>query len=471
MNTERVDRAALLAALPPPWQGDAAGELERRLAARAETVVVLDDDPTGTQTVHGVPVLTDWAVETLRAELAAAPRALYILTNTRSMPLAQAQAINREIGGNLLMAAGEAGRRIVVVSRSDSTLRGHFPGELDALEQALGEPFDAWLLAPYFEEGGRYTIGDTHYVANGQWLVPAAATEFAADAVFGYRSSNLRDWVEEKTRGHIAAADVASLSLDDIRLGGPARVEERLLGLAPGSVCVVNAASRRDLEVVTLGLIAAEARGRRFLARSAASFVPVRAGIAPRPLLQPAELALPQAGGALVVVGSYVPTTTRQLGHLLDQPGVTRIEASAERLCDPAGRDGEIGRVAALADAGLRAGADVVVFTSRQVRTGQDAQATLALFQSVSSGLIGIVGQINARPRYILAKGGITSHDLAAHALRVKRALVLGQIAPGVPVWKCGPESRFPDLAYIVFPGNVGSRETLADIVVACRAQ
>ena len=129
-----------------------------------------------------------------------------------------------------------------------------------------------------------------------------------------------------------------------------------------------------------------------------------------------------------------------------------------------------IGRVAALADAGLRAGADVVVFTSRQVRTGQDAQATLALFQSVSSGLIGIVGQIGARPRYILAKGGITSHDLAAHALRVKRALVLGQIAPGVPVWKCGPESRFPDLAYIVFPGNVGSRETLADIVLACRA-
>jgi len=466
---QRVDRKAMFASLPPVWPEDPGPSIQQDLTTRNETVVVLDDDPTGTQTVHGVPVLTDWAVETLRAELAGAPRALYILTNSRSLPLAQAQAINLEVGRNLLAAARQAERRFVVVSRSDSTLRGHFPGELDALEQALGLPFDAWILIPYFEDGGRYTINDTHYVAEGEWLVPAAQTEFATDAAFGYRSSNLRAWVEEKTHGRVRAAEVAAISLEDIRLGGPQQVAERLYALAPRSVCIVNAASRRDLEVVTQGLLAAETRGRRYLYRSAASFVPVRAGIAPRPLLQPAELLMSHSGGALIVVGSYVPTTTHQLDQLLTQPGVTSIEISADRLLVPADRDAEIARAAAAADEGLRVGHDVVVFTSRQVRTGQDPQASLAIFQSVSAGLIAIVEQINVRPRYLLAKGGVTSHDLAAKALRVKRAVVLGQIVPGVPVWRCGLESRFPDLAYIVFPGNVGSRESLANIVVSCR--
>jgi len=469
-ESQRVDRKALFASLPPLWPENPGRSIQQALATRAETVVVLDDDPTGTQTVHGVPVLTDWAFETLCAELAEAPRAIYILTNSRSLPLAEAQAINLEVGRNLKAAARQVERQFVVVSRSDSTLRGHFPGELDALEQALGQPFDAWIVLPYFEEGGRYTINDTHYVAEGEWLVPAGETEFAKDAAFGYRSSNLRAWVEEKTNGRFRTADVAAISLDDIRRGGPRRVEEHLHALAPHSVCIVNAASRRDLEVVTQGLLAAEARGGRYLYRTAASFVPVRAGIEPRPLLGPNELALPQAGGALIVVGSYVPTTTRQLDHLLAQPGVLSIEISTDRLLVSADREAEIQRIAAAADEGLRAGDDVVVFTSRQVRTGHDAQASLAIFHSVSAGLIAIVEQLGMHPRYLLAKGGITSHDIAAKGLRVKRADVLGQILPGVPVWRCGAESRFPDLIYIVFPGNVGSRESLADIVIACRA-
>jgi uncharacterized protein YgbK (DUF1537 family) len=300
-----------------------------------------------------------------------------------------------------------------------------------------------------------------------QSLVPAGETDFAADPAFGYRSSNLREWVEEKSHGRFRAAEVAAITLEDIRLGGPRQVEQRLYALAPGSVCVVNAASRRDLEVVTQGLLRAEASGRRYLYRSAASFVPVRAGIAPRPLLQPGELALPQAGGALVVVGSYVPTTTRQLDHLVAQPGVASIEVSADRLLAPDEREAEIRRVVAAVDERLRAGQDVVLFTSRQVRTGPNPQATLAIFHSVSAGLIAIVKQLSVRPRYLLAKGGITSHDLAAKGLGLKRAIVLGQIAPGVPVWRCGAESRFPDMVYIVFPGNVGSRESLVEIVIS----
>ncbi|HEX9372618.1 MAG TPA: four-carbon acid sugar kinase family protein, partial [Roseiflexaceae bacterium] len=304
---QHILRAELFAGLPPEWPDDPFPAIQAAVHASGVKVVVLDDDPTGTQTVHGVPVLTEWPVEALRSELANDLPACYLLTNSRSLMLAEARALNAAIGRVLVEAARQAGRAFVVVSRSDSTLRGHFPGEVEALAAALGQDFDAWLIVPFFQAGGRYTIDDVHYVADGDRLVPAGETEFARDAVFGYRASNLREWVAEKTGGRIPAPNVASIGLDDIRRGGPDRVAERLGSLARGAICVVNAASARDLDVFTRGLLAAEARGKRYLYRTASSFAAVRAGIALRPPLVRAELRLPEGGGGLVIVGSYVP--------------------------------------------------------------------------------------------------------------------------------------------------------------------
>jgi uncharacterized protein YgbK (DUF1537 family) len=469
MSAGPIGKAALFAALPPEWPDDPFPAVAAAVRASGAVVVALDDDPTGTQTVHGVPVLTEWPVEALRRELASPVPAVYLLTNTRSVPLAEAQAINAEIGRNLAEAARQAGRDFVAVSRSDSTLRGHFPGEVAALAESLGRPFDAWLLVPFFEAGGRYTIGDVHYVAEGDTLVPAGETPFAQDAAFGYRASDLRAWVEEKTGGRIAAADVASISLDDIRRGGPERVTERLLGIPRGGVCVVNAASERDLGVFVLGLLAAEARGRRYLPRTAASFVAARAGIAARPLLARAELGLPETGGGLVVVGSYGPRTSGQLGALLALPGVSAAEVDVEMLLDDARQQAEIDRVVRLIDERLARGEDVAVFTSRRLISHSDAARSLAIGRRVSDSLVAIVRGLAKRPRYLLAKGGITSSDLATKGLEVRRALVLGQIVPGVPVWRLGPESRAPGLAYIVFPGNVGGPGALAEVVASLR--
>ncbi len=460
-----VPQSELFAGLPPAWPEDLLPGIR---AALGDKVVVLDDDPTGTQTVHGVPVLTEWPVAALREELANDLPAFYLLTNSRSLPLAEAQALNAEIGRNLAEAARQAGRRCAVVSRSDSTLRGHFPGEVEALAEALGEPFAAWLLIPFFLEGGRYTLGDVHYVADGERLVPAGETEFARDKAFGYRASDLRQWVAEKTAGRVPAEDVASLSIKDLRLGGPQHVAERLMALQPGAVCVVNTASYRDLEVLTAGLLAAEAQGRRFLYRTAASFVRVRAGLAPRPLLTAADLDLPQGAGGLTVVGSYVPRTTAQLQPLLADPALRGIEVGVEELL--AGPEDVVRRVAAEADAALARGQDVVVYTSRRLVSGAGAHQSLQIGQQVSAGLVAVVRALRNRPRYLLAKGGITSSDLATRGLGVKRALVRGQILPGVPVWELGAESRYPGLTYIVFPGNVGGPGALAEAVRTLRA-
>ncbi len=464
MNSSTLNKRQAFASLPPEWPDSLLPEIQALVRVSGRKVVVLDDDPTGTQTVHGIPVLTEWSVASLTAALADDLSCFYILTNSRSLPLAQAQALNAEIAGNLAEASRQAGRDFVVVSRSDSTLRGHYPGETDALAKALGDDFDATLIIPFFLEGRRYTIGDVHYVEEGEYLIPAAETPFAQDSAFGFRNSDLRQWVEEKTDGRVAAPKVASISIEDLRLSGPEKVTQQLRALESGSVCVINATSYRDMEVFVAGLLAAEAQGKRFLYRTAASFVRVRVGIAPRPLLTPTELGFDRPGGGLFVVGSYVPKTTEQVEALLEQTEITRIEINVQALLTDERQDEEIGRVTNLAERALGAGQNVVIFTSRELVTVADAERSLAIGQRISDSLIAIVRAISVRPRFVLAKGGITSSDIATKALDIKQATVLGQILPGVPVWQCGPESRYPRMSYIVFPGNVGDAGSLVEV-------
>ena len=200
-----------------------------------------------------------------------------------------------------------------VVLRGASTLRGHFPEEADAAASVIGET-DAWILCPFFLQGGRYTISDVHYVADGNRLVPAGRTEFAKDAAFGYKASNLCEWVEEKTKGRVSATSVASVSIETIRNGGPDAVCQQLCNLPKGSVCVVNAASDKDVFVFAACMIKAEIKGKRFLCRTAASFVSARLGIKPKDAITPRELGIfGKQNGGLIVVGSYVPKTTKQV--------------------------------------------------------------------------------------------------------------------------------------------------------------
>ncbi|HWA84946.1 MAG TPA: four-carbon acid sugar kinase family protein [Opitutus sp.] len=433
-------------------------------ASRAARVVVLDDDPTGTQTVHDVPVLTEWSVAGLATELAAPGGCFYILTNTRAVAAERASAINREIGRNLLSAARQSGRKFRVISRSDSTLRGHFPAETDALAETLGGGFAATLLVPAFFEGGRITVDDVHYVVGASGPVPAGETEFARDATFGYRASNLREWVEEKTGGRVRAGDVVSISLDDLR-GERSRLTAKLEALAGDVVVIVNAEKRDDLTALTRALKGAEAKGKRFLFRTAASFVAAYAGIEPRPLLGAEEIAPAGNGGGLVVVGSHVGKTSVQLERLRQTADVTAIEVSVGNLLRPESRDAETVGAGKRAASALGAGRNVVVYTSRSLVAGSDAGENLAIGEAVSRGLVGIVAKIGRRPRWVIAKGGITSSDVATQALGVKRALVLGQALPGVPVWRLGDESRWPGLGYVVFPGNVGDEDALSRLV------
>ena len=401
---------------------------------------------------------------------------IFVLTNSRSLPLAQAQAMNREIAENLGAAAQRNGCELEVISRSDSTLRGHFPGEVlalrDGLQESLRVHYDGCIICPVLFEAGRYTLDNVHWVKEGEWLVPAGQTEFAHDHSFGYRSSDLRNWVAEKTGGAIAAESVVAISSEDVRGGGPEQVAQRLIAVQNWGMAFANLASYQDVAVFVAGVLEAEKQGKRFLFRTAASFVKMRGAISPEPLLAPDRLFAgePPTRGGLVVIGSYIQKSSEQAAALLALPGVASLELNVERVLLPAERDSEISRVAAEGNR-LLPQRDVVVMTSRQLRTGTSTEDNLAIGQAVSAALVDVVRGINVTPRFVVAKGGITSSDVATKGLGIKQALVLGQIAAAVPVWRPGAESRFPGVPYVVFPGNVGGPETLAQVVETLRAR
>ncbi len=466
----RLHKQELLASLPPEWPEDLGPQIQEAVLTSGVKVVVLDDDPTGTQTVHDVPVLTRWSEDALAQVLREPQPVAYILTNSRSLPQRAAVARYREIARRLKKAAWRVGREFVVVSRSDSTLRGHFPAEIEALTDVLSRRSDATLLVPFFFEGGRLTANDVHYVVDGDELVPAAETEYARDASFGYRESNLRRWVAEKSRGRIPLGDITSISLKTIRQVGPNGVAAALQQLRPGQVCAVNATTYRDVEVFVAGLLRAERSGQRFIYRSAASFVRVRGGITPRPLLTPGELpvSIDHTGG-LVVVGSYVDRSSRQIDATRGMDNLEWVELDVNRLLRPATRDSEIERVTKLVSRQLEQGVDALVFTSRQLVTAKDANGSLRIGQRISDALVAVVDGIQTRPAWVIAKGGITSSDVATKSLAIERAQVLGQAIPGIPVWHTAAGSRWPGLTYVVFPGNVGGDETLVSMIEVLR--
>ncbi|MBA3610168.1 MAG: hypothetical protein H0W54_01930 [Rubrobacter sp.] len=471
---EPVDERDYLAAQPPELRVPGAlEEIQARVAESHRHFVVLDDDPTGTQTVHGVPVLTTWTVEDLRWALTQPSPTFYILTNSRSLPEEEAAGMNREISTNLLEAARTTGTEFVVASRSDSTLRGHYPAETDALTEGLGGGFDGIVICPCYLEPGRLTVDDIHWVRQDEKLVPAGETEFARDASFGYAASDLREWVEEKTGGRFSAEEVVSVGLAEIRDGGPDRVAEVLRGVGGGRPVVVNAASYADLEVFVLGLLAAEESGKRFVYRTGPSFVRVRGGISEKGPLGAEELyrRRPRRGHGLVLVGSHVAMTTRQIQQAIALDGVRSVELSVPKLLDAAEREGELDRAVSEANGGL-AESEVVVYTSREVVAGGAGRTGFEVGRSVSDALVEVMRRVDRELplAFVVAKGGITSSDIGTKGLGVRRAEVAGQMLPGIiSVWILPEDNEFAGLPYIIFAGNVGKDDSLAEVIEILR--
>jgi DNA-binding FadR family transcriptional regulator len=461
----------LLAGLPPERPVSATALAEA--VAGGRRLVVLDDDPTGTQTVSDIPVLTQWTVPDIRWALRQNTPAFFVLTNTRSLPESAAATRNREVAAACLDAAAAEGVDIAFASRSDSTLRGHFPletDELSAVRAHRGQPVVAVLIVPAYLDAGRLTVNSVHWLRTAGGMLPVGSSEFARDATFGYQNSQLPDWVEEKTGGRVSAEDVQCITLTDLRTGGPEALSARLAGMSGGQYVVVDAVSDEDLKVLTLAILAAEQTGRRFLYRVGPSFVRARAGqVRQPPLAQQRirELSTADTGaGGLVVVGSHVAQTTAQLEELLRRVRLTVVQVDVAALVDPDRAAEHVRAVVAEALDGLAAG-HVALCTTRAVLTGATGAQSLAIASRVSAAVAAMVREIVAsrRPAFVVAKGGITSSDVATDGLGIDRAWARGTLLAGiVSLWEpvAGLAAGLP---YVVFAGNVGDEAALAQVV------
>lgn len=435
-------------------------EIRAQLSEKPRSIVILDDDPTGTQTVHDIPVITEWSEEMLEKELLDSP-VFFILTNSRSLQPQDADDLGRLLGQRLKKLAAKHKKKLLVVSRSDSTLRGHYPDEVNALLEGLGIENAKHILSPAFFEGGRYTFDDVHYVQEGEAFIPAAETPFARDNTFGYTASNLKEWIREKSKGRVAPEKIASLSIDQLR-NTDSQKTQSILEDAHTSHFVVNATAQADLENVALASLKTKTP---LVFRTGASFVNAITGIVPASLLEKEEIIKKQEpSGALVVVGSYVPKTSRQVEFLKKEGTTVFLKLDVPKILEKEGFQFETKKLSSEIDSLLASKQDVLLYTSRTVVKGDTKAESLEIVNRVSEALIAIVKALKVRPRYILAKGGITSSDVATKALSVRRALIIGQLIKGVPVWKLGEEAKFPDMPYIVFPGNVGGVSALYDV-------
>lgn len=477
--------ADLLAGFPAEVRIPASLVAAAVAAAGAETprmLVVLDDDPTGTQSVADLPVLTRWDVEDFIWAFGQARPAVYVLTNTRSLDPAEAAARNEEVVRNALAAAGSPETlRLGFVSRSDSTLRGHYPLEPDVIAATVaevsGEATDGVVLVPAFPDAGRVTIGGVHYTrgtgVDAGKLTPVAETEFARDASFGYVNSVMAKYVEEKSKGRYAADSVIVLDLDIIRASTDPRITagaiaDALAAATNSTPIVADIVTENDLRALSLGLAEAERRGKKLLYRVGPPFGRARIGQEIRTELSGAEAYAgntPSEAGGLIVVGSHVGVTTRQLKALTEQHSAARIvEIDVGKLLgdDAAAHLDET--VGTVVDA-LREG-DVIVHTSRLLIKTEDPAESLRIARTVSAAVVALVNRTlkTFPPRFVIAKGGITSSDIAAHGLEIRHAIVRGPMLPGiVSLWEPvdGPAKGIP---YIVFAGNVGDDESLAQV-------
>lgn len=433
-------------------------------------IIVLDDDPTGVQTVHGVSVYTDWTSESIEAGFSEDQSMFFILTNSRGFTREETRQVHEDIAATVQAVSDQRDQPFILISRGDSTLRGHYPLETDVLRHTLEQQssghFDGEILMPFFQEGGRFTINDIHYVLEDDTLVPAGQTEFAKDRTFGYSASHLGEWAEEKSGGAFPADTVISLSLDDLRQVRLDALVAQLMNAQDFNKIIINATDYLDVKVATIALIRAMNAGKRFLFRTAAAFTKVIGGINQRPLLTREELVSDTTSGGLIMIGSHVQKTTEQLAELKTCDFIHFIEFDVHLVLSPDQFEQEINRIITTTEQLIASGQTVAVYTRRErLDLGENQQENeLKLSVKISDAVTSIVSRLHVRPSYIIAKGGITSSDIGTTGLKVKRATVAGQVQPGIPVWKTGAESKFPGLTYVIFPGNVGSKTTLKEV-------
>lgn len=435
-------------------------------------IIVLDDDPTGVQTVHDINVYTNWDQKSIEQGFDEENNMFYILTNSRGCTENETINLHQEIAKNIIAVSKKKKKEFILISRSDSTLRGHYPIETEILKKLIETTsetrYDGEIIVPFFAEGGRFTINGVHYVKEKEWLIPVAETEFSKDKTFGYENSNLVAWIEEKTKGEYLSNSVEIITLKMLRERDYNSILTILNTTCGFNKIVVDALDYDDIKVFTTCLIESINEGKNFMFRTAASFAKIIGGVSDKDLLTQDELFQKNNNGGVIVVGSHVKKTTEQIEFLQEKyKTLAYIEFDVYKILSSIDIDQEINKYVDYIETHIKKGITTVIYTTRKLMDTQtvDKEKVLMISVMVSEALTQVISKLSVRPRFIVAKGGITSSVIGTKGLGVHKAKVVGQIIKGVPVWQLGSESKYPNLYYVIFPGNVGEKSGLAEVL------
>jgi uncharacterized protein YgbK (DUF1537 family) len=418
-------------------------------------VVVLDDDPTGVQTLSGIRVLLRWNEESIRRALDGR-RSVHLITNSRARTPEEAE---RLVGG-AARTANRAAPGADIVLRGDSTLRGHLLEEYLGVRDAVtpgGHP--VLLLVPALPTAGRVTIGGVHLIEREGARTPLHDTEYARDGVFAYTQSRLLSWAQERSHGLFPADEGIEIHGAQLRAEGAACVAaalSRLSARGRPAALVPDAERLEDLELIAAGLRDAVTAGALVVVRCA----PALAGVLGRATASGHVPPPSRGGGVLVVCGSYVPTTTRQLAALVAAQRIDPVEADVEALA-ATGADAEVARLARASSESIAGRGLALLATPRTRPAGTD---NLVAGERIASGLARVLQHLDPRPSVVIVKGGITSAVTLHEGVGATEADVVGPILPGVSLWAATWRDGTP-VDYVVVPGNVGDERLLAELV------
>lgn len=435
-------------------------------------IIVLDDDPTGIQTVHDVLVVTKIAKGPIKEAFQRKENMFYILTNSRSFSEEETSDFHRNLCELIVEIANELEQDFLLVSRGDSTLRGHYPLENEVMKEVLEAHdmrIDGEIICPYLD-GIRKTVDDIHYVLSDGKVIPCGESEFSKDKSFAYKSSDLKEYVEEKTKGRHLAKDCISITLCELKQKNENSIIQKLESVKDFQKIIVNADCMEDLEVFVNCFD--KVKTKRFLFRCAASLVKCLGHISQQPFLSRNQCIDTEGGkGGIILVGSHVNKTATQLAYLKEHSkNLEWITFNQHKIVDHTLHEESL-RVTKVLDDVLKEGKIAVVATRRDRVDfpSDDAAKQLEWSTEISRELINVLANISYRPSFLVTKGGITSSDALTIGLHVEKEWVLGQIHPMVGVVKCMEESKFPGLPVVVFPGNVGDETSLYKVVETLR--
>ena len=439
-------------------------------------IIIFDDDPTGSQTVYGCPLLLNWDEQTLEKAFAKSSPLIFILANTRSLSSALAVNKTREICLSIkkfFLRKGYSKDDYFYISRGDSTLRGHGVLEPAILAEELG-PFHATFHIPAFLEGGRTTENGIHYL-DGK---PVHNTEFGRDKIFGFSTSDLAKWIEEKSFGKIKAESILHLEIKQLDLAqdseyGFKSLLSFLSQLENNISVVVDAKLPHHLEVLARA-IKVVSKEKRFLFRTAASFINSFSALPPNPQCTADLVSLKSKNNeckykpGLIIVGSHVQLATDQLDFLLKDNSCEGLEIPVSKLANIFSLEDcqdEILELEKILLSRIDYILDIkkipVLYTTREEMKFSSYSKRMNFGLELAGFMAILVGKINNKFGYIISKGGITTQLLLQKGLNFNQVDLKGQILPGLSIVISNSDQY--DLPVVTFPGNLGNEKTLLE--------